>query len=146
LGEERLNYPKHHIEADNRLSWLLGRLDRKYEDNAIYVHLKRNISDTAASFVKRYSGGIIKAYRGSGIIMGLPEDSDPLSVAIDYCNTVNANIELFLKDKTRRMKFSLESAKQDLPIFWELIGAEGNIDKALLEFDVRYNATESKNA
>lgn len=78
--------------------------------------------------------------------MGLPEDSDPLSVAIDYCNTVNANIELFLKDKTRRMKFSLESAKQDLPIFWELIGAEGNIDKALLEFDVRYNATESKNA
>jgi len=74
--------------------------------------------------------------------MGLPEDSDPLSVANDYCDTVNANIELFLRDKTRKMKFSLENAKQDWPVFWKFVGAEGNVDKALSEFDVRYNATE----
>jgi len=53
FGEERLAYPSNHIEVDNRLSWLLGRLDRKYGDRAVYVHLKRNIHDTAASFVAR---------------------------------------------------------------------------------------------
>ena len=29
-GDARLDYPDRHIEADNRLSWLLGRLDRQY--------------------------------------------------------------------------------------------------------------------
>ncbi len=27
VGPERLSYPSNHIEADNRLSWFLGRLD-----------------------------------------------------------------------------------------------------------------------
>jgi hypothetical protein len=142
LGDDHFSYPSRHIEADNRLSWLLGRLDRKYGDNAHYIHLRRNTRDVAVSFVKRYGFGIIHAYRGE-ILMGVAEDTVPMSVAMDYCDTVNANIELFLKDKTRKMKFNLESAKQDWPIFWELIGAEGNIEKALLEFDVRYNASES---
>ena len=29
IGAQRFNYPQDHIEADNRLSWLLGRLDEK---------------------------------------------------------------------------------------------------------------------
>ena len=99
LGADRFDYPENHIEADNRLSWLLGRLDETYGDNAVYVHLKRNGSDTALSFTKRYSGGIIKAYRGEGILMGLSEESYPMYVALDYCHTVNSNIDLFLKDK-----------------------------------------------
>ena len=48
-GKQRLNYPENHIEADNRLSWLLGRLDNTYGDDAFYVHLNRNIEDTIAS-------------------------------------------------------------------------------------------------
>ena len=64
LGKERMDYPDDHIEADNRLSWLLGRLDKKYGDDPFYVHLKRNENDTARSFTRRYSSGIIKAYRG----------------------------------------------------------------------------------
>lgn len=40
LGRERLNYPPNHIEADKRLVWLLGRLDKEYGDDALYVHLK----------------------------------------------------------------------------------------------------------
>ena len=30
LGDERINFPENHIEADNRLAWFLGRLDEKY--------------------------------------------------------------------------------------------------------------------
>ncbi|TDY03750.1 hypothetical protein [Thiohalophilus thiocyanatoxydans] len=142
LGSERLNYPKNHIEADNRLSWLLGRLDRIYGDNAIYVHLKRNNNDTAQSFTKRYSYGIIKAYRGDGILMWLPEDSDPMAVSLDYCDTVNSNIDLFLKDKTHKMDMNLESIEQDFIAFWKLIGAEGDMNAALAEFGTRHNASK----
>ena len=89
LGVERFEYPKNHIEVDNRLSWLIGRLDKAYGDEAFYVHLKREDSLVAKSFTKRYGGGIIKAYRGNGIIMGLPEAIDSMSVSLDYCRTVN---------------------------------------------------------
>ncbi len=141
LGEARFDYPDGHIEADNRLSWLLGRLDRKYGDSAFYVYLKRNDADMAYSFTKRYASGIIKAYRGSGILMGLPEETDPMSVSLDYCDTVDSNIELFLKDKTRKFSINLEHIQQEFPTFWELIGAEGDLISALAEFDVKYNAT-----
>ncbi len=144
LGAARFDYPDNHVEVDNRLSWLLGRLDAKYGDSAFYVHLKRCPEDTAASYVRRYDRGLIKAYRGKGIIMRLPEQTNPMSVALDLCETVNANIELFLKDKTHKMVFDLESAKTDFPVFWDRIGAAGDLPAALLEFDIRHNATKPK--
>ncbi len=45
--------------------------------------------------------------------------------------TVDANIRLFLKDKTYKMNFALESASADWVRFWDLIEAEGDLDKAL---------------
>jgi len=140
LGEDRLAYPENHIEADNRLSWFLGRLDNHYGDKAIYVHLMRNSHDTASSYAKRlFPGGIIPAYR-KGILQHLPDDISDMSVSLDYYDTVNSNIEHFLKDKTRKMEFNLENAKEDFKKFWELIGAEGDLDAAMAEFDIPYNS------
>ena len=140
LGDARLAYPDNHIEADNRLSWFLGKLDKQYGDNAIYVHLKRNNNDTATSYAKRlFPGGIIPAYR-KGILQHLPDDTPDLSVSLDYCDTVNSNIELFLKDKTRKMEFHLENAKQDFKKFWDFIDAKGDLDSALAEFNIAYNS------
>ena len=67
-GPLRFNYPPNHIEADNRLSWLLGRLDKVYGDRAFYVHLKRNPEDTIRSFSRRIDFGILKAFE-QGILM-----------------------------------------------------------------------------
>ncbi|MBF8269911.1 MAG: hypothetical protein HW386_1620 [Gammaproteobacteria bacterium] len=140
LGAAHFTYPPNHIEADNRLSWFLGRLDRAYGQAAVYIHLQRNSHDTAASFVRRYSGGIIRAYRKT-ILIGLPRNSTALNVALDYCDTVASNIELFLRDKPRKMVFSLANARQDFRQFWELIQAEGDLEAALAEFDQHYNAS-----
>jgi hypothetical protein len=141
VGAERLRYPLNHIEADNRLSWLLGRLDRIYGDEAFYVHLTRDMKAVAASFVKRYNMGIMYAYRSGGILMGVSRDTDPAAVATDYCDTVDSNIELFLKNKSRKMTFQLECARQDFPAFCNSIGAEVDLPRALSEFDTRYNAS-----
>jgi len=136
-GPDRLIYPDNHIEADNRLTWFLGRLDRQYANNAIYIHLKRNTDNTVKSFMKRSDFGIMKAYR-EGIYM--TNDSDNLETFVeDYINTVNSNIQHFLKNKTHTMSFKLEQAKQDFMEFWELIQAEGNLQSALDEWDIPYN-------
>ena len=145
LGSERLNYPENHIEADNRLTWVLGRLEKAYGDNAIYVHMKRDVKTTAASFVHRYdNGGIMSAYRSGGILMDLPLHADPMQVAMDYCDTVNSNVEAFLRNKTRKMEFRLENAKADFVLFCELIGAEVDMPAALAEFDKAHNASSKR--
>ena len=64
VGRARLDYPEDHIEVDNRLSWLLGRLDQAYGDRAFYVHLTREEEATARSFDRRWASrySIIRAY------------------------------------------------------------------------------------
>ncbi|GAK50563.1 hypothetical protein U14_01795 [Candidatus Moduliflexus flocculans] len=141
LGADRLNYPKNHIEADNRLSWLLGRLEAAYGDHAFYVHLKRDDTDTACSYTKRYERGIIRAYR-EDILFGSSPDYDPMAVCLDFCQTINANIAAFLKDKTQTMPFSFEYAKRDFAEFWNRIGAKGDLERALAAWDITYNASK----
>jgi len=139
-GEQRLAYPAQHIEADNRLSWVLGRLDQQYADNALYVHLTRNKQQTIESFSKRADFGIMQAYK-EGILLGGEENQTNEQIAEDYIDTVESNIKFFLKDKTHKMKFSLDNAKQDFAVFWEFISAEGDLQAAMAEWDVTYNAS-----
>ncbi len=139
-GVARLAYPANHIEADNRLSWLLGRLDDAYGNDAFYVHLQRNHEETADSFVKRKHFGIMQAYR-DGILMGASDETSTKALALDYLDTVDANIALFLKDKRNTLSFHLETAKADFSLFWDKIQASGDLEKALRCWDTQYNAS-----
>jgi hypothetical protein len=141
LGAERLAYPPRHIEADNRLSWLLGRLDAAYGDNAYYVHLTRDRAKVAASFARRADFGIMKAYREGILLHEGAELASADAMARDYIDTVEANIAHFLKDKRHKIDFRLESAKEDFRRFWHWIGATGDIEQALAEWDTRHNAS-----
>jgi hypothetical protein len=140
IGNERLAYPDNHIEADNRLSWLLGRLNQRYGDRAFYVHLTRGRQATAASFARRSDFGIMQAYR-EGYLLGGETGQTAHDLALDYLDTVETNIALFLRDKTRQMAFRLENAQADFQTFWQQIGAEGDLGRALAEWDTRHNAS-----
>ena len=142
IGEARFQFPQNHIEADNRLAWFLGRLDDFYGNDAFYVHLIRDKEATAASYAKRHTKGIIDAYR-NGFLMSCPSYIKPIDVCRDCYDTVNSNIECFLKDKTNKMVFRLENAKQDFEIFYNMIDAKGNLEKALGEWEVQHNASAS---
>lgn len=152
LAAERLHYPANHIEADNRLSWFLGRLDEKYGDKAFYVHLVRNRRETAESFAKRFGPGITGAYY-PGIVTqnkdleGFGQQLPPeqkLQVCLDLWDTVNTNIALFLKDKSQKLRFDLAHAQDHFREFWQRIGARGDLQAALNEWNVMYNASEPK--
>lgn len=145
----RLDYPENHIEVDNRLAWFLGRLDKKYGNNAFYFHLKRDLESTARSFANPglYEGpGKLRAYRTGLIRPELRSDDDveptKFEEAIHMCRTVRSNIDLFLKDKTDCMEVQLETAKSDFQEFWDRIGAVGNLSEALAEWNRQYNASD----
>ncbi len=138
-GLDRLAYPDHHIEADNRLSWLLGRLDQAYGNSAFYVHLSRAPQAVVESFVRRQGFGIMQAYR-DGILLG-GSGQMPEELAEDYLATVEANIRLFLRDKSHWIPFRLEQAGDDFRRFWQEIGAEGDLDAALESWSVPHNTS-----
>ena len=140
VGPERLNYPDNHIEVDNRLTWFLGRLDEKYGDGAYYVHLMRRSEDTAQSLARRHGTGIMRAY-WQGICLLRDGDRSSIEVCRDYVYTVEKNIEHFLQFKTKQTTINLKTAKDDFVLFWQRIGAEGDQEAALAEWDHKYNAS-----
>ena len=143
IGPARLAYPPNHIEVDNRLSWMLGRLDAAYGPNAKYVHLTRDPTEVARSFGYRWriKVGIISAYR-NGVLKGT-EESKP-EVCADYVETVTANILSFMKHVPQHMDFDLNCAEDDWRLFWDWIGAEGDFDASLREWSTAHNATGRK--
>lgn len=143
-GADRLAYPAGHIEADNRLSWMLGRLERAFGPDAAYVHLTRDAEAVAQSYARRHSFGIMQAYQ-HGIIFPEPgtrrDDRPTIGHARDMVETVNANIDAFLRGKPHVMRMRLEDATTDFPRFWAWVRAEGRLDSAMQEWSIRHNET-----
>lgn len=148
LGMARFNFPKNHIEADNRLAWQLGELDNIYGKEAFYVHLVRDKEDTAKSYMNRFllPKSMIYAY-ANGIKKQPPENlskSKRYAICIDYVETVTTNIEGFLRDKPHQMRIELNDIQSGFKSFCSAIRAEGNLEKALSEFEVKHNSSPKK--
>ncbi|MDB4387475.1 hypothetical protein N9Z15_04635, partial [Akkermansiaceae bacterium] len=140
LGDEHFSYPGNHIEADNRLTWFLGDLERRFGNNAYYVHLLRNRAAVARSFRQRFDSGIIKAYN-EDIILNSGGNNDRLLVCEDYVDTVTHNIEAFLKNKDKKLTVQLENVDIDFPRFWQSINAKGDLKTAMNEWRTPKNAS-----
>lgn len=144
---QRLDYPDHHIEADNRLSWFLGELDLRFGDDAHYVHLRRDPEAVAASYASRWpkhtmlhDAGIMGAYaHGIFHTTSWPVEQR-LEMARSYTSTVTSNIELFLKDKSRVSEIWLETLPHDLARVWKEVGAIGDLDSAVRIASTTHNA------
>ena len=146
LFAERFAYPDDHIEVDNRLSWFLGELGKRFDgSDCLYVHLTREPEAVAASFVKRWdktrTAGIIGAF-AQGILMTRRnwDDDEKLAVCRFYVDTVNANITDFLRFRPS-VQVSLEHVQWDFNQFLERITAEGDIGAAKREWSIRHNAS-----
>ena len=141
ISEEKLKYPNNHIECDNRLSWMLGSLFKKYGNDAFYVHLKRDKLKVAKSYNNRWhvKNGIIRAF-SRGVLMN-PYSKDDFDVCCDYVDVVNNNIEGFFEDKENFMTINMENIADDFDRFIEKVGAEGDLDSARKSWETVLNPT-----
>jgi len=146
-GESRFNYPDHHIESDNRLSWFLGRLDLLFGGDAIYIHMKRNRGQVAKSHMSRFykNGSIMEAFcEGLHLTPTATLNRETrLEACHNYIDTVDENIDMFLKNKSHKLIINLENIEDDFVKFWNLIGAEGDLQKALKELKTQHNKTKT---
>jgi hypothetical protein len=143
IGYKHFSFPENHIEVDNRLSWFLGWIDEIYGDNAYYVHLIRKKEAVAESFNKRWDWDVslIRAYGQHVLTKRHIKTEERLDICLDLWETINKNIDMFLKNKTKKMIFNLEDHKRNFCDFWGNIGAEGDLDGALLEWENKHNAS-----
>lgn len=145
LGDSRLNYPSEHIEADNRLVWFLGELENRYGKDAFYVHLTRDEKKTAESYFKRIHirNSAVRAFAEGVYLTPLEKFSkeEKKQVCLDYVQTVNKNIRLFLKDKPHKMEIRLADFDKDFPVFWKMIGAKGDFEVAIKALGQKHNAS-----
>lgn len=146
LSAARFAYPDHHIESDNRLSWFLGELGRRFDDDeTLYVHLTRSPEDVIASYARRWSSGfrsnIGRAF-GHGIVIRTEDwpDSEVESVVRFYVETVTTNIEAFLEGRSS-MSMQLETIQTQFPDLIDRIGATGDLQAAMAELQVKHNAS-----
>ena len=147
VAENRFDYPDQHIEADNRLSWMLGSLGRRFDDtDVLYVHLRRDREEVIRSFQRRWHTGhrasIIKAF-AHGIVMRSSDwpENDITRVCGHYVDVVTANIDDFLRDRPS-IELWLHELHEGFPEFAHRIGATGDLPAAVRELGTRHNASE----
>jgi hypothetical protein len=140
-GPARLDYPEGHIEVDNRLAWFLGGLEERYGDDACYVHLLRDEEQVAASYDRRWNHGT-SLVRGFDEGICMHREPGP-EAARDLAATVNANIRAFLRNKPHVITGDIDDVRSWFPRFASAIGAAGDVDAALAEFEHRHNASEA---
>jgi hypothetical protein len=131
------DYPDNHIEVDPHISTILPLLIGIYP-TALYVHLMRNKEECVRSLAKRAS----LAKWASFHFQARPDEFNWHEAAALQYDVTNAAIEFALRSVKWSLWFELENAKEVWPCFWRMAKAEGDYEKSLKEFEVRYNASK----
>ena len=158
--ESRIEYPDFHIESDNRLSWFVGSLVKRYPD-AAYVHLTREFALVADSYLRRWesigrigvsSPGSINRLGNSLLrLFGRRFDSTVVDAfargvigqrykmaklekkkAVElYIKSVNDNIEVALQAAKYSFQMDIQNPDATFRKVWNLLNAEGEFEEAL---------------
>lgn len=135
LGEDWIVYFDQYIEVDNCLSWMFGKLGKKYGKDVFYVYFKWDVEVMVVSFNWRWGRvwSIIDVYI-EGIFMCFRECG--LEFCVDYVDIVYQNVGYFLRDKFNCIQVDLEEAKIGFWWFWNVIGVEGDLEAVFVEWDI----------
>lgn len=132
-------YPDGHIEVAAHLSMAMGRVMRAHQ-SARWVHLIRDRDDAVRSLASQsqvqldsFARHWFQAFQ-----------ADPNEVAAAFYDCVNANIERMLETvpPQRSKTLQLERIGDQWQEFWDWIGAEGDFEASLAEWERRYNSSD----
>jgi len=132
-------YPDNHIESDGHLIWTVPRLVAKYPD-AKFAVLRRDRKDLIDSLARRYyMQGILRLFHADKRHKEKQAREEAAAWLVD-CMYAYAERFLAAQFKCDFRIFNLEKMKTgDWVRFWDWIGAEGDFDKSLKEWDIKHN-------
>ncbi|MBZ2188704.1 hypothetical protein K8B33_06335 [Alcanivorax sp. JB21] len=142
----RLDYPDNHIEADNRLVWFLGGLDRLFDDaDTHYVYLTRDPDATALSYRERWHirVSIVRAfYHGMLMQREKPAPDQALLACRRFIDAVDDNVRFFLKGRSNWSLVRLENIEEDFLAFMRDAGLHGDMTAIRAELGAKRNVSK----
>ena len=120
--EERVSYPRNHIEADNRLIWYLRFLERKYADRSCLVIVKRDRGKIVDSYAKRwYKTNILRAWtQGIHMLDIGVHSTSAVESYVDYCYE---SLSMSAPKWKHVIELDIAQPNQGIEKLCELIGA-----------------------
>jgi len=139
FGESRFKYSRNHIEADNRLSWMLPDLIARFPDSVL-VHLRRDVDDVAKSYSKRRGPRSLADNLIRGILYQADVEQNRQEVLKFGMAVLRNNVDYILKRVNNKVYFiDIEYPNNSFIDFWNYIGAKGDIIAALDCFNYHFN-------
>lgn len=130
LSDDRVDYPSNHIECDNRLSWFLPRLSKKYAASGVLVSVLRDKNLIAKSYDQRWENiNIMKAY-SQGILRRDLSDNN-FSVCVDYVCNIYEQINYFSKDWENFVEIDLKCPEKGVEKLLKIMGKESDFEKVI---------------
>lgn len=129
-------YADNHIEVNPYLSWFLPVLVESYPD-ALFIHLRRHKEEVVNSWVRRGKSYIPGRFPK---MLGVPTDDFRRVCEIQY-DVTTRNIEL-MADHCNLHTLWLHEIKDQWRAFWDRVGARGDFEGSLAEWDTKYNASK----
>jgi len=129
LTNNNLKYPDNHIEIDHRMSYFIPILKTSYP-NAYWVHLQRERTSCIHSLAKRQS-----LLKFGSFHLGSTQHKI-LNLAEYYYENTNMLITQLVPNAQH---IWLHDISEGFKLFWEKIGAIGDINIAMNELSIKYN-------
>lgn len=142
---ERLNYPKWHIEADNRLLFFLMQLEDKYGDNALYIYLERDAEAVAKSYAGRWhlTVSIVRTFTHGIKMASRVTKPDIIDHCRDFVNYSDDSFRRFLSRRSNVVFMDVSDLEGEFPKLCDALGV-ATPEKSLEELRIRHN-TNYKN-
>lgn len=130
-GRVSLVYKDQHIEIDPHLTFNMPALKQLYPE-AFFVRLWREKEACVKSLSKR--GSMRRLWIPHAYQKKEATAEDALLAAEYFYEFFNGIIKKFTA-----FDIQMENFREDFKSFWQIIGAEGNLEQALNELVVKYN-------
>lgn len=131
-------FPKNHIEVASQLVIKAGQLLRDYP-TARWIHLIRNRDACIRSLAAQSQHQLCMFTEHWNQAFQSPI----LDCAAEFYDVINANITAMLRGQDYRV-FHLENAPSQWAEFWHWIGAEGDFNQSVREWQRRYNSSQKR--
>lgn len=139
----RLEYDDQRIEVNHQFSKCLLHLYRKYPDSK-FVHLVRRPEDCIPSLARLNHGEVMRRYEQlMPSIMPTPDAGD-VAWRYYYCEVELIRLQLEKIPAVQTCELRLETIKDHWRSFWDWIGAEGDFDASLAEWDIPKNTGKER--
>lgn len=139
LQDERINYPNFHIELDNRLSFYMPQLTKKYsKKESLLVIINRDRKSIAESYNKRWRKiNIMKAFSQGIHMRNL--NSNNIDVCLAYVNYVYETLDYFKNDWDNVLEVDFSNLNAAITQILKRINKIEDLDNVLNEMKNKSN-------